>query len=988
MEENVPCKLFACQARFKPTGDLICQRGHFNRPQCKEMPCGSPPSIRYAVLNHCYSGAPSGAICEIRCQAGYVKTSDLLCDRGSYSHALCLKSTKRTLVRETLSAELCLNIPYHEWASRAVEGRGINGLHLMQEIAKAASVPVVQLLRRDVRTRTKTSMVLNFDVLQPSVVPFDDDDRAVTADTVIHRVEAALQNSSSQLHQFLRKAGAEGTVQVLTRTLGAPCRDPPEVANSEDLVACGYSLSGQRCPLVCVEYHESTGDLICFDGTWTKPRCVPVPCEEPRVNNSANVHRCNGLGDEEQCMLECMPGYIASGPLTCSLGSWTGGSCVPRSCRRAALVPFGNPFVHAHCAGMLSEEKCAIRCGHGTMPTDSGFLMCDLGNWRHFGTCSPAPCLHAPVVRNSVTDFSGCVGMASGQDCLFTCAAGFEAEGILTCVRGQFLSVRCVPSECTGSPVIHGLTSPGYASRCSHARSGEICEVDCGTGRELSNPVICINGRWSSATCILRGSAEGSCPSSPLVPRAANMSHCAGARSGDVCHITCEPGYKLSTLTYCLMGAWTPTVCEPQSCETSPSVEHSAGTGSCAGLEHGAPCTLFCLPGYSPGGLPAFTPGLLTSMVPTEASRLVAATRLVCDAGRWVGARCLESPCDSVPPGLQHAVNAWSCVGTPSGSSCKLLCEVGYQSSADMKCVRGSWDISSDAHCKEIPCLQLPNVPHSRGGEICINTESGAKCPLECEEDYFPSGLLQCQRGIWLPMACLTQCRYPSAGISGGGWDDLSHCAGTPEGGHCKLMCLPGFRPTGELRCLSDGSWEIVDCYDVAEGMQRMAMVSFQLSSSTEQMYHDLEIAAESFRSTTSNMLRLSRDLVSVSLEALEADGKDEIQQRIRVAVLCNECHTVCRRLSELLERPRDYLDRLFRDFCAASCAKSIVGRSMSKSCQERCKWRKQVRVGIVGDVAVIDLNVFDHDSDRGGSQALAPLDAVDLAKDPQDFFL
>eukprot|EP00927_Polykrikos_kofoidii_P031377 TRINITY_DN26995_c0_g1_i1.p1 TRINITY_DN26995_c0_g1~~TRINITY_DN26995_c0_g1_i1.p1 ORF type:complete len:1242 (+),score=121.20 TRINITY_DN26995_c0_g1_i1:413-3727(+) len=1003
-EEGVPCTHFACQARFRATGDLICRQGHFNRPQCKEMPCGSPPGVPNAFLDPCNGGVVSGAVCALRCKPGFIKTSDLLCVSGSYTSAACLKSSELALEQESLSVELRLNVPYQEWSSRAVMGVGVDSLHLMQEMAKAARVPVVQLVRRDTRPRTKMSMAIDFDVLPPYAVPLEGAETnlgitkglfsVVSASTVLSRMEASLMNSSSPVSRLLRQAGAEGTVEVLSKSAGAPCREVPVVANSEDLAACAYSLSGQRCPLVCTDYHDGTGDLICVDGSWSKPRCLPWPCEAPRVNNAADHSHCAGTASQERCMLECMPGYVASGFLTCSLGSWNGGTCVPRSCHNAPLVPSGNPFVFAQCAGMFSDQKCALRCEPGAMPTGSGVLQCDLGNWRQLGSCVPAPCLYAPVVRNSATDLSGCAGMADGQECPFNCASGFQKKGTLSCVRGQFLTARCVPLHCVDAPVVQGRGSFVAAFRGVMWRSGAICEVDCGIGRELSNPVICSHGRWSSASCIPIGRVARGCLYSPLVPRAANVSHCAGARPNDACHITCERGYKLSNIPYCSNGIWTQATCEPQRCQNSPTVEHSAGMDACSGAEHGASCTLFCLPGYSPGGLPAFVPSLFTRKLPIE-ERLPSAlenTRLVCNTGHWVGAHCLEVACDSVPPGLNHAINALSCVGTPSRSSCKLLCEVGYHNSADPMCVRGSWFISDSAKCREEPCLQAPVVPHSRGGELCINTMSGGTCTLECEDGYFSSGLLRCQRGVWLPMACQLQCKDPPSGVSGS-FDDHSHCAGTPAGSYCKPKCLPGFRPVGELRCLSNGKWEIVNCYDFVGRMQKTTSLSLRLSGSFDQIDHDVaqrEIAADSFRITTAKLLHVSRDLVSVFFKALDNEGGKSNQKEMLVQIPCNTCETVRRRLSELLERPRDYVSNLVRDFCSASCWKRAVkGRISSRSCLASCKRTDRLQLASVGDVAVMDsLLLFGHRSEQGDGLAIPPIETAKVTKYRQEFIL
>merc|ERR1711959_402486 len=143
---------------------------------------------------------------------------------------------------------------------------------------------------------------------------------------------------------------------------------------------------------------------------------------------------------------------------------------------------------------------------------------------------------------------------------------------------------------------------------------------------------------------------------------------------------------------------------------------------SCAGADHGAPCTVFCAPGFAP--------------VSTNTENLIGASRLTCVNGRWEGARCVEAPCESMPPGLQHTINAKQCVGTLSRQSCKIQCAVGYFVTGHPLCVRGAWMIPSYARCRQAPCTDYPDVPNARDTSSCINTLSGETCNLQCKDGF------------------------------------------------------------------------------------------------------------------------------------------------------------------------------------------------------------------------------------------------------------
>jgi len=204
------------------------------------------------------------------------------------------------------------------------------------------------------------------------------------------------------------------------------------------------------------------------------------------------------------------------------------------------------------------------------------------------------------------------------------------------------------------------------------------------------------------------------------------------------------------------------------------------------------------------------------------------ASSLVCHAGEWQGPYCLEAPCDSAPQGIAHARGLSRCAGTPSRKACRYDCEPGYFAVGFPECIRGAWELPDFARCDEAPCTEEPDVAHAADLSTCANRRSGEVCPLQCEPGFESTGELRCLRGSWLLAECAAHCDAPPIGISHA--EDLSHCAGTPLGGSCSLVCSLGFRPSGQLRCTEGGRWEGALCYSVAAELNEAVVARIGLS--------------------------------------------------------------------------------------------------------------------------------------------------------------
>lgn len=670
----------------------------------------------------------SGARCPLRCERGYSKTLDHFCMHGEFVATSCERLTpSMARTREVVTAEIRLP---GEWQG---------GLLVPDEATTrrslVAALNVSSLRLSNIKAEfwdTDQALLITFDVSPVGTSPGELGGRDAVDRADLGRLE------------FFGSVDADlGQPQavVIDTTVGRFCSEPPRVEHATtDFVTCNPTISGRECPLSCSPGYSSVGRLLCFDGNWTHARCGEQGCDAvPVVNNAEDLSHCLGAASGSRCSFLCAAGFRPMGSLWCTRGTWGQAQCMPLPCTEPPIVEGGNPRRHDHCAGLASGEHCRLRCEPGYEPTDDGTLECAKGNWRRLGECRPAHCRNGPVVENALSDLEVCAGAPHGTTCSLVCRPGFSPVRELRCVFGWWTVARCQPSHCTSPPIVSGLDALALAT-CVPAPSGSICPVTCGYGRKLSELLECNGGEWTTPTCVPAWQTLPGCDHAPIIPRAQSLAICIGLGAGEACPVACDPGYAIDTPPRCIGATWTPATCKPLGCADLPVMDHSGiDLHHCQGYEHTATCRLFCELGYMP---------LADPLVSTSDS-------LLCDRGAWWGPRCGEAPCDSPPPSSAVGRVLDICLGTPSGESCKVACEVGYVAAASPLCVRGVWEVADPVLCKEAPCTEPPEVPHAVETVSCVDRPSRSICLLTCEPGYHLEGVVECTRGLWHGGACV-----------------------------------------------------------------------------------------------------------------------------------------------------------------------------------------------------------------------------------------
>lgn len=956
------CEEFKCDPGYEPESVLQCSLGKFSTPKCVEARCLALPNVEHSTFDAkaCQDMA-SGGICQVTCEPGYATTGDLLCHQGTFNMVSCQGPAELlAATQETLSLELELSTTYDAWALRS-RGTALNA-RLVRTLADAAGVRPERLIGRGYRPRTDTTSIVDLDLLAATTA------LGISARAGVQAAQQSLGNTTSALHTLLGSGAVGAKLTIARSTVGKICTGLPQVTAAEGLAHCVYTLSGKECPLTCQPGHVRTGNLVCSDGYWNTPLCIGAPCQfAPKVADASDLSHCIGTASGGYCTLDCLPGFSPSQDIECRQGEYTEASCDPKPCMYSPFVTLGSPEEQVQCRKMQSGAICHYRCIPGYYPDGEGSLECDHGNWDRRGSCTPAECFYVPVVVHSPTDLTACAGTLHGDDCEFECETGYAKKGHLTCRFGQFESAHCQPLECSSTPKVAGLNVE-LAENCVPAHSGTACKPDCGPGKKLSEPLICLYGEWTKTACVLLDLRLRNCDYPPTVPRVSDVSMCIGTPADGSCTPLCYPGYELDADLLCGNGTWARTACEPRACER-PEIDHSTGLAVCMGLGHGSLCLLRCLPGYSPGGLSAFTPG---QVEPLALTRAVVGSSIECRAGTWRGPGCLEAPCDSVPPGILNAVDLAHCAGTASRKTCQIKCATGYYAIGFPECVQGVWRSLNVARCEEAPCTEYPMVPHALDSNGCVNRASGSECPLACEEGYFPSGTLRCFRSVWLTAQCIAHCAHTPSGISKA--EDLSHCAGTRVGAYCPLICSLGFRPSGELHCGEGSLWVLAFCYDAAEALDHAATIRAEVTGLHMGTGDDLETAAGSFHRTFADLMHMSHDLVTAELETNSRGAGGEGSYGLVLRVLCSDCAQVDKLLTALLAKGAAITtveDALRQELCEVMCPPDD-----GQDCTAKCKdEQSSLAMQWDGDIQIVDMDlshVGDDVSVEGPSRAFS----------------
>eukprot|EP00451_Oxyrrhis_marina_P049045 CAMPEP_0204455996 /NCGR_PEP_ID=MMETSP0471-20130131/1783_1 /ASSEMBLY_ACC=CAM_ASM_000602 /TAXON_ID=2969 /ORGANISM="Oxyrrhis marina" /LENGTH=4932 /DNA_ID=CAMNT_0051456183 /DNA_START=1 /DNA_END=14799 /DNA_ORIENTATION=- len=284
-----------------------------------------------------------------------------------------------------------------------------------------------------------------------------------------------------------------------------------------------------------------------------------------------------GEGDR-RCTFQCAPGTTitaqegraAGDGHFCEKGDFQVGElCQRKPCGQLVL-----PNATAQCSmgdGLLDDE-CQVEC-------QPGFKLKDSADWRNCSVidatnadsdvewtgaeCVPQECSNSisALDANLASDATCDTNEFGAQDCVVNCKEGFGAGGTAPAPLPGQASFECsLKDDCTGADCVEftqtavcaelscdTLVIANTKTQCTNTALGDICEVECADGYDLTGT--------SSVTCeatatALQWSAVPTCTESPCSALISGIvGECANPVDHDQsCKLECEAGLQLAGL--------------------------------------------------------------------------------------------------------------------------------------------------------------------------------------------------------------------------------------------------------------------------------------------------------------------------------------------------------------------------------------------------------------------------------------------------------
>jgi hypothetical protein len=525
----------------------------------------------------------------------------------------------------------------------------------------------------------------------------------------------------------------------------------------------------------------------------------------------------------------------------------TDGVCTPRLisaissdadfCSEGLQIAHSNRDSVHQCTGVVGSI-CPYVCdpGYGYLSTPDHVCQSD-GTFRG-GQCLPEPCESGVLAHSDRNATNPCFGWTD-DECSFTCAEGFTAEGVHKCQQdGSFGGGYCRPDPCHSNLRVPNSDKIGASARTC----GELLwsnadlfgsPLVCGRSRDDELRWICGEGNLEFALQSCSAVGARLCSAEELAADEA-----AGVDCGFDNRRVWSSSKTMGTLecsgntSVTLAGRSSFSDSYPPQC--SQIFNDTAAVRCCADTAPGCrggtteACEYTCDPGYthmgehvcqvsgsfSGGGCQAneCTNGTVLANSNTTCSGTTTdVCEYFCDEGytktgdhvcgtngAFEGGFCEPNVCTA---GLQVQFSPTACSGI-TGDVCNYTCAEGYTINGTHSCQPdGSF---SGGSCAPQPCTHGLTLPHfvsaCEGG-------TGTICSYECEEGWTRSTRHICNSNhTFVGGECtINSCRtsFPA--------DSPTQCTGE-TGDECVFTCFSGYEPSGTHICQPDGEFSGGTC--------------------------------------------------------------------------------------------------------------------------------------------------------------------------------
>eukprot|EP00928_Gymnodinium_smaydae_P096868 TRINITY_DN8640_c0_g4_i1.p1 TRINITY_DN8640_c0_g4~~TRINITY_DN8640_c0_g4_i1.p1 ORF type:complete len:2147 (-),score=234.93 TRINITY_DN8640_c0_g4_i1:84-6143(-) len=622
------------------------------------------------------------------------------------------------------------------------------------------------------------------------------------------------------------QVGIHCTVPVVEGTLSSsPCVEGAVIAD------------GFICTPLCIVEHTlpTVPSLKCASGVLDPPffECAHARYTPPAVSNAVSPPCAGGLlrvPHGQVCELQCVSGFRAQPPrLTCDRGKFLEGTdytCIldaqacdaPTSvfhlnvgllnatdnenpgfsfCQQGKQVPHGRQCTPVCALPVFSAQPKKLTCSDGKFFPEAFQCGRDCDVVGALGYISN-------VIQPVCAEGSS---ISHGTLCTPRCKDEFKAtHDSLSCYDGEFTPSNFVCEEirygCDAPAGVEMALEPVACAEGAFIPTGSSCRPLCQSGF-LPNVarLACVDGAFvpPSFQCVVK------CLAPVGILHGGRCQEGSAVASGAQCTTRCDPGFKPEIPSLrCEGGLFVPEdfvckrVCQgivgvagvyrdAKAFEESGSVVGAQACEEGSEILHESRCTAMCADGFVPS-LEALD-CIDGAFVPAQ---------FQCDRGR----NC-DSPRQIAGASIPACSEGFS---IDHNTTCTPSCNAGFVPSLnELSCWNGVL-LPQEFVCNS-GCT-MAAVPDSRpnpclGGELIL---PGELCVASCKTGFTPSvSELRCSNtgtGEFSPrsFACGKDCASPDIPNVG-----TPACVGGEpirNGDTCKLNCLQGFAPDGQLSCV------------------------------------------------------------------------------------------------------------------------------------------------------------------------------------------
>ena len=592
--------------------------------------------------------------------------------------------------------------------------------------------------------------------------------------------------TKSSGRSFVLTCSSSGTYSDMSNTICSPnrCSSPSLSIKYSDYRDCTVGKqTGDYCQPRCVNGYRTANQvssfiLSCDRGGIFRDRsglyCQPDSCTAPTNPRGVDYSSCLSLHTDDTCLIRCLKGYQSLQPsistsfikLFClgDLIPFNDDStfkCVPNVCDSETPLNYNNQPQAIYLStikGMSSGNEITVSCKEGYHNTGTKLeLICgNDGTFDDYSTsCDANTC---SVISNSISvawmNYADCLNKITGDQCTTTCKDGYsdpqkrtEKQLSLTCdsngelhfeAMASQLPLVCEPTFCSGFPVLRRAFADYDSAKLHIKRTGDAVMITCLEGFVNS-------GEGFILKCGTEGQFEDTgTVCSPFTCQGfqttnINGTSCEGTNSGELCTISCMPGYgngqqqqtqlaASCTATGKLISNLNIISCQANQCEQpairKPFVDYSFLSNG--HYQTGSVVQMNCIPGY--------TKTLQSNIIILQCNL---------DSSFTDSTECIPMTCGSqLPTNLQH-VHGDQLIHTDA--ELQLSCSEGYEDT------QGRQTFTAIAFCTDVGTVQLdesvlnycsPSLCNGQSSSNTVKTSqcdgkrTGEICDISCNEGY------------------------------------------------------------------------------------------------------------------------------------------------------------------------------------------------------------------------------------------------------------